>query len=284
MKMIWIYLSLAIVTILVISGVGVYLLFKGDEEPEIEKDGKETTILKRDTLKIVDTIYGEVNVSYLYYKESQVDVSEYYYNITVDIEYPSEQIDHLMIDWKSIRMTGGVGGVGGGSMQKLNDNSYYTRLPVFSHIWDVWIEFYEQGAKVWDGLNQTSYYRSFRTEIIGFTISDEHYASEMENNIIISDIRYGFEKDSMNRFNITFHVSSTSNPRSILLRYDMDLISEDNATDREIGYGSNNTTNYATFDISDDERDDIRFLYFSIGVSDMDQMRVTSPVIRVPFM
>ncbi len=285
MKMIWVYLSLAVVAILVISGVGMYLLFKGDEETETEKDGKVITVLKRDTLRIAETIYGEVNVSYLHYRESDGASSADRYNITVKIQYPSEDIYYLDMEYRLIEVDGSFSGYGKGSMKKWDNGTYYVTMQARKQVWDIWVVFYEKGAQAWDEGNQTYYYRGFRTEIIPVILTEGHTTAEMEKNIVISDIHYAFDPDSMNRFNITFHISSQSEARTILVNYDMDLKSDIDPAHREIEYRSlGNGNYYATFDISDGEKDDLRSLYFSIGASNAEQMRVTSQSIKVPFM
>jgi hypothetical protein len=284
MKMLWIYLSLAIVAILVITGVGMFLLFKGDEEPETEKDGKVITVLKRDTLRIAETIYGEVNVSYLYFRESDGVSSADRYNITVKIQYPSEDIYYLDMEYRLIEIDGRISGYGKGSMKRGENGTYYMALQARTQVWDIWIGFYEKGAQVWDEGNQTYFYRGYRTEIIPVILSDIHTTAEMEKNIVISDIHFAFDMDSMNRFNITFHISSQSEARTILVNYDMDLKSDGDPARREIEYGSLGNGNYfATFDISDEEKDDLRFLHFSVSASNAEQMRVSSQVFKVPF-
>ncbi len=244
---------------------------------ESKDEGVVRTIIKTDTIKIAETIYGEVNVSYQYIKERGQRNSGHYYVLTVDIEEPPNDLYLVRVDFSS------GSGAGTTTMEKCDDNNYSVNIELISDMMDIWIKFFERGEKVYNETTNEYGYKTILTEMISASISLDHDASVVEESVSIEVIRYGFDLVKTDQFNITFNISGLFDPDSIKLRYKLELRNPVVVERRGSTYGSFNGTNYAILYITDIEKLELESLIFSISCSNEEDMRAISPIIQVSF-
>ena len=248
-----------------------------------DKGDFERTIIKTDTIGLMNTIYGEVNLSYQFIRESESDKTVTFYNITLDIENPTENLSRITIyyespeRWEANYIT----------MVRSNNKHFFCNIFTHSDLLDLWVDFYERGEKEWNETFGTYLNSSYLTEMISGVISKGHFSSEMKEELKIYDIHYGYDILNTDHYNISFNISGTSTPLLVLLHHQMNFNNTGSVPSHNVVYGTNNGSYYAIINFKYNEKEVIKshmdFLYFSIAISNQEYLRVTSPIYKVVF-
>ena len=200
--------------------------------------------------------------------------------MTLNIENPTDDL-HYIIGRYERPQEGGWGGGGSVRMMKIDNNLYFYNTEQKYDLLDLWFYFYEKGEMVWNDTLKCFDPTSNLTEIISAVFSIDHTASEMMKNSFISDISHGYDWHNINYYNISYNISGSSNPKLIILHFDIDFNEHIIHLFREILYGNNMGRYYSIITLNENEKKVMNSLYFSIAISDEENNRVTSDVIRV---